>query len=59
MAIPASVSVPPPADQRLRDPEVRHHHAAARALEQDVVGLHVAMDDALLVGGVQRVGGLA
>src|SRR2546430_12024107 len=44
--------------QRLRDPEVRHDDAAATPLEQDVVGLHVAMDDPKRVRGPERVGGL-
>src|SRR2546430_6331538 len=40
--------------QRLRDPEVRHDDAAATPLEQDVVGLHVAMDDPKRVRGPER-----
>ena len=55
IATPASVSVPPSDDSAFGDTEVRHHHPAARALEQDVVGLHVAMNDALRVGGGERV----
>ena len=45
--------------ERLRDTEVRHHHPATGALEQDVVGLHVAVDHALLVGGGERIGRFA
>jgi len=44
--------------QRLCDPEVRDDDAAATSLEQDVVGLHVAVDDPERVRGSQRVGGL-
>ena len=39
-----------------RDPEVRHQCVAAR--EQDVLGLHVAVDQALAVGVVERLAGL-
>ncbi len=47
----------PPAGvrERLGDPEVRHHHAAAGAFEQDVVGLDVPVDHAHRVGESQRV----
>src|SRR6059036_1872981 len=37
--------------QRLRDPEVRHDDAAATSFEQDVIGLHVAVDDPERVRG--------
>ena len=30
---------------RASDPEIRHHRATCIAFEQDVVGLHVTMDD--------------
>ena len=42
---------------RLGDPEVRHHRVAA--LEQDVLRLDVAVDDAPAVRVAQRVGHLA
>ena len=41
----------------LGDPEVRHLHVVAR-LDHDVGGLDVAVHDAALVGGVERVGHL-
>ena len=37
-----------------RDPEVRQEHAAVGALDQDVGGLDVAMDDRALMDGVER-----
>ena len=41
--------------QRLGDAEIRHDDPAAAALEEDVVGLHVAVDDADGVGGAQGI----
>src|SRR5688572_32598801 len=46
------------AGKRLRDAEVGNHDPAARPLEQDVVGLDVAVDDGDRMGGAQRVGRL-
>ena len=42
--------------RRARDAEVGHHRTACRAVEHDVVRLHVAVDDALRVGIRKRVG---
>jgi len=44
--------------QRLRDPEVGDDHPAPAALEQDVVGLYVPVNDPKRVCGSQRVGRL-
>ena len=44
---------------RARDTEVGHHRAAALRVDQDVVGLDVAVDDAALVGVGERVGHVA
>ncbi len=41
--------------ERLCDSEVRHHHATPAPLEQDVVGLHVAMDDPECVRGPEGI----
>ena len=43
---------------RLGEAEVEHLHRAVGA-DLDVGGLEIAMDDALLVRGVERVGDLA
>ena len=43
--------------QRLREPEVQHLHRAVGA-DLDVRGLQVAVDDALLVRGLERLGDL-
>src|SRR5688572_4852040 len=43
--------------QRLRQSEIEHLHHAVRA-QLDVGGLQVAVDDALLVGGPERLGDL-
>ena len=45
--------------RRARDAEVGHHRASRRALDEDVVGLHVAMDEAARVGVGQRPRSLA
>jgi hypothetical protein len=45
----------PDVRQGLGDPEVGHHHPASGALEQDVVGLDVAMDHAHRMGESKRV----
>ena len=58
MATPAPVSVAPEVGgERLGDPEVGHHDPAAGALQQDVVGFDVAVNDRECVGGAERVGG--
>jgi hypothetical protein len=44
--------------QRLGDPEVGDHHPSPAAFEEDVVGLHVTVDDADRVRGAQGVRGL-
>ena len=56
--MPVSVIREPPAVRlaRQRDAEVGHHRVAV--VQQDVVGLDVAVDDALPVRVVERVGGL-
>ena len=43
--------------QRLREPEVQHLHGPVRA-QLDVRGLQIAVDDALLVRGLERFGDL-
>ncbi len=43
---------------RFRDSEVGHEHVPP-AVEQDVVGLHVAVDDSVLVSVAERIGDLS
>ena len=46
-----------PHHQRAGEPEVGEQHAAV-AVDQDVLGVHVAVNDTVIVGGVQRRGKL-
>ena len=57
IATPAPVSVAPePCDSAFAMPKSVTIDPAARPLEQDVVGLDVAVDDRDGVGGAERVG---